>query len=500
MAGKEIKDHTGKVPDFMEPPGPATTANGDVPAICHTPPAPVTPAARSVVLFIAVLAGFITPFDGSAVNIALPAMGAEFHMDAISLSWIATAYLLAAAIFLVPFGRIADIYGRKRIFLCGIAIFTLASFTITMVPTTSLLILVRIIQGFGGALIYGTSIAILTSVFPQNERGKALGIYITAVYFGLTLGPFLGGVLTQYFGWRSIFLVNVPIGILACILILWKLDGEWAECRGERFDLSGSVIYACALIAVMSGFSLVPDIAGIVLVIAGIITGICFSLYEMRIPNPVLDMRLLLRNRVFAFSNLAALIIYCATFAMMFLLSLDLQYTKGFSPEHAGLILIVEPAIMACVSPFAGRLSDRIDPQIVASAGMGLTVLGLFLLCFLTGSTPLWYIIICLAVCGVGFGLFSSPNTNAIMSAVEKRYYGVASGMNGTMRIVGQMLSMGIAMMIFSIIIGRVEITPEYYPQFLVSLHYAFILFTILCVFGIAASLMRKRDVSQIRD
>ena len=363
----------------METP-PGLTTNGDVPAICHTPAAPVTPTGKHIVLLIAILAGFITPFDGSAVNIALPAMGAEFHMDAISLSWIATAYLLAAALFLVPFGKIADIYGRKRIFLYGIAIFSLASLVMTMVPTTNLLIAVRILQGFGGAMIFGTSIAILTSVFPPGERGKALGIYITAVYFGLTVGPFLGGVLTQYFGWRSIFFVNVPIGIIACILILWKLDGEWAECEGERFDLLGSVIYAGALIAVMYGFSLVPDSTGIVLIVAGIIIGIIFALYEMRIPAPVLDMRLFFQNRVFAFSNLAALINYSATFAVTFLFSLDLQFTKGFSPEHAGLILIVQPAVMAIVSPIAGRLSDRIEPQIVASAGMALTALGLFLL------------------------------------------------------------------------------------------------------------------------
>lgn len=476
---------------------PPDTTNGDVPLICHTPAAPVTPTGKHIVLLIAILAGFITPFDGSAVNIALPAMGAEFHMDAISLSWIATAYLLAAALFLVPFGKIADIYGRKRIFLYGIAIFSLASLVMTLVPTTNLLIAVRILQGFGGAMIFGTSIAILTSVFPPGERGKALGIYITAVYFGLTVGPFLGGVLTQYFGWRSIFFVNVPIGIIACILILWKLEGEWAECEGERFDLFGSVIYAAALIAVMYGFSLVPDSTGIVLVVAGVIIGIIFALYEMRIPAPVLDMRLFFRNRVFAFSNLAALINYSATYAVTFLLSLDLQFTKGFSPEHAGLILIVQPGVMAIVSPIAGRLSDRIEPQIVASAGMALTALGLFLFSFLVESTPLWYMLLCLAVFGAGLGLFSSPNVNAIMSAVEKRYYGVASGMNGTVRLVGQMLSMGIAMMLFSLIIGRVEITPEYYPQFITSLHYAFVLFTIFCIIGIAASLMRgKREVT----
>ncbi|MFY9799758.1 MAG: MFS transporter [Methanoregula sp.] len=477
----------------MGPLSPAAETTADVPAICHTPDTPVTPAGKRIVLLIAILAGFITPFDGSAVNIALPVMGAEFHMDAISLSWIATAYLLAAALFLVPFGKIADIYGRKRIFLYGIAIFSLASLVMTVVPTTNMLIAVRIIQGFGGAMIFGTSIAILTSVFPPGERGKALGIYITAVYTGLTVGPFLGGVLTQYLGWRSIFFVNVPIGIAACLLIYWKLEGEWAECASERFDYIGSLLYACALVAVMYGFSIVPDTLGIMLIAAGCAMGIVFAAYEMRIPMPVLDIRLLTKNRVFAFSNLAALINYSATFAVTFLLSLDLQFTKGFSPEQAGLVLILQPAAMAVVSPVAGRLSDRIDPQIVASAGMALTALGLFLLVFLVDSTPLWYILVCLVVLGTGLGLFSSPNTNAIMSSVEKRYYGVASGMNGTMRLVGQMLSMGIAMMLFATLIGRVEITPEYYPQFILSLHYAFVLFMVLCILGIAASLKRGK-------
>nr|WP_321350719.1 MFS transporter [uncultured Methanoregula sp.] len=463
------------------------------PVIAQNPAPMITPTGKKIVLLIAVLSGFLTPFDGSAVNVALPVMGAEFHMDAISLSWIATAYLLAAALFLVPFGKIADIYGRKKIYLFGIAIFTIASLAMTMVPSTSLLIAVRVVQGFGGAMIYGTGVAILSSVFPPGERGKALGIYIMAVYFGLTMGPFLGGVLTQYFGWRSIFLVNVPIGIIACLLVLWKLDGEWADCAGERFDLTGSVIYACSLVAVMYGFSIVPDHLGFGLIALGCILGVAFALYELRVPVPVLDMRLFLKNRVFAFSNLAALINYSATFAVTFLLSLDLQYTKGYSPDHAGLILIIQPAIMAILSPVAGRLSDRIEPQVVASIGMALTAVGLFMLIFVVESTSLMYIILCLIVLGLGFGLFSSPNTNAIMGSVEKRYYGVASGMNGTMRLVGQMLSMGVAMMLFAIFIGPAVITPDYYPQFITSMHYAFVIFAILCVIGIGASLMRGK-------
>ncbi len=461
------------------------------PEICHTPDVPVAGTGKQVVLLIAILAGFITPFDGSAVNIALPAIGEEFHMDAIALSWVATAYLLSSALFLVPFGKIADIYGRKKVFLYGITIFSLSSLIMTMASSSEMLIGVRVVQGIGSAMIFGTGVAIVTSVFPPGERGKALGTYITSVYIGLSVGPLLGGAMTQYLGWRSIFFVNVPIGITAVFLILWKIKGEWAECIGEKFDLIGSVIYGAAVVAVMYGFSVLPELKGVALLAFGTLGVIAFALFEIRTSSPVLDISLLTKNRIFAFSNLSALINYSATYAVTFLLSLDLQYTKGFTPEHAGLILVAQPVVMAMVSPIAGRLSDRTEPRIVASVGMAFTALGLFLLIFLTESTPLWHLIITLIILGIGFGLFSSPNTNAIMSSVDKKFYGVASGMNGTMRLLGQMLSMGIAMMIFAIVIGPVEITPEYYPQFVLSLHYAFILFTAFCILGIFASLVR---------
>ncbi|HWQ66660.1 MAG TPA: MFS transporter [Methanospirillum sp.] len=448
----------------------------------------ITP--KRVVLFIAVLAGFLTPFDGSAVNIALPTIGAEYLMDAISLSWVSTAYLLSSAVFLVPFGKIADLYGRKKVFLYGISIFTASSLLMTQVPTADMLILVRVLQGIGSAMIFGTGVAIITNLFPPGERGKALGIYITSVYFGLSVGPFLGGLLTQYLGWRSIFYINVPIGLLAIFLIIRYLKGEWAGCRGERFDLAGSVMYGIALIALMYGLSELPGLSGVVLVLIGLIGAGIFIKYEQSIPSPVLEMQLF-SDRAFTFSNLAALINYSATFAVTFLLSLDLQYTKGFTPEQAGLVLIAQPVMMALVSSFAGKLSDRIEPRIVASAGMGITTVGLILLVFLTDTTPIWYIILSLLALGVGFGLFTSPNTNAVMSRVDKRFYGVASGTLATMRLLGQMLSMGIAMMIFAIVIGQVQITPEYYPQFMASLHIGFLLFSGLCCLGVVASLYR---------
>jgi EmrB/QacA subfamily drug resistance transporter len=451
----------------------------------------ISPAGKGVVLLIAILAGFITPFDGSAVNIALPVIGAEFHMDAIALSWVSTAYLLASAIFLVPFGKIADIYGRKKIFLIGIVIFAAASLVMTLVASSGMLIMVRVLQGIGSSMIFGTAVAILTSVFPPGERGKVLGIYITAVYIGLSTGPFLGGLLTEHFGWRSIFYINVPIGIIAIILVLWKLKGEWADCRGEPFDITGSVLYAISIVAVMLGFTTLPELTGVLLIISGVICAAIFFHYEHRREFPVLETRLFTGSRVFAYSNLAALINYSATFAVSFLLSLYLQYSRGFSPVYAGFILVAAPVMQAVISPFSGKLSDHIDPGMIASFGMGLSAVGLFLLAFIGDTTSLWYILGALVLIGAGFGFFTSPNTNAIMSAVAKKYYGVASGIVGTMRLLGQMLSMGIATMIFAIVIGHVEITPELYPAVTRSVQYAFVLFTVLCVIGIYASLQR---------
>ncbi len=447
---------------------------------------------QRIALFIAVLAGFLTPFDLSGVNIALPQMGAEFSMGAIELGWVPTAYLLASAVFLVPFGRIADLYGRKKVFLTGLSLFTLASFLLVFSVSALMIILLRILQGMGSALIFGTAVAILTSVTPPGERGKALGIYITAVYLGLTFGPFFGGFLTQHFGWRSIFLVNIPLGIFTIGLILAKLKGEWAEARGEGFDLAGALLYGLTLIAVILGFSRLPSWTGGAFLLGGLFLLCLFLFWESRSRVPLLDLQLIRNNRPFAFSNLAALINYSATFAITFFLSLYLQYILGFRPDTAGLILITQPLIQAIFSSSAGRLSDRIEPGKVASVGMALNALGLFLLSFLGATTPLTLLIPALVVMGVGFALFSSPNTNAVMSSVDRKCYGIASGMLGTMRLVGQMLSMGIAMMLFALYIGAgVSITPPLYPSFLTSLKTGFLVFSGLCAVGVVASLVR---------
>ncbi len=444
-------------------------------------------------LVTATMASFLTPFMSSAINVALPSIGREFSMDAVMLSWVATSFLLAAAMFLVPFGRIADIYGRKRIFTYGTAIFTIGCLLAGLAPGPAVLISARALQGIGSSMIFGTGVAILTSVFAPQERGRVLGINVAAVYLGLSLGPSIGGFLTQQLGWRSIFFVTMPLGLVIIAFVLWRLDGEWAEAAGESFDLVGSAIYAIALMSMMYGFSRLPGMGGAGLIGIGVVGFAGFAGWELNAASPVLNLQFLVNNRPFAFSNLAALIHYAAVSAVSFLLSLYLQYIKALTPQQAGLILIAQPIMQAAFSPVAGRLSDRIEPRIVASLGMTLTATGLIILIFLGAATPLWAIVACLGLLGFGFALFSSPNMNAIMSSVERRFYGVASGMLGTMRLIGQMLSLGIATLLFALYIGRVQITPEYYALFLTSARTAFAIFAVLCVGGIFASLARGR-------
>jgi EmrB/QacA subfamily drug resistance transporter len=446
---------------------------------------------KKSVLLVSTFAAFLTPFLTSAVNLALPSIGKDLHANAINLGWVISSFILTSAIFLLPFGRLGDIIGRKKVFTIGIVLFTISTFLIVFSQSIITLIILRIFQGFSSAMIFGTSMAILTSVFQPGERGRAIGINITATYLGLSLGPVVGGLLTHYLGWRSIFAFLVPFGIISVVLIQTKIKTEWAEAVGEKFDWRGSVIYGIALASFMYGFSRLPSSLGWICIATGVLMAVVFLFFENRISNPVFDIRLILKNRIFAFSGIAALINYSATSAIGFFISLYLQYLKGLDARTAGLIMISQPIAMTLLSPLAGKLSDKRNPGAIASAGMGITASGLVLLCFISETTPDYLIVLLLLLMGVGFGLFSSPNSNAIMSSVEKRHLGVASGVVGTMRMVGQMMSMGIAMMLISLFIGKQTITPATYPGLITAMRTGFVIFSILSVFGIFASLAR---------
>ncbi len=450
-------------------------------------------------LLVTSLTSFLTPFMLSATNVALPVIGAEFNMDTIALGWIQTSYLLASAIVHVPIGRIADIRGRKAVFVLGTIVYTISCMAVPFATSGAMLIALRIGQGLGGAMVFSTAVAIIMSVFPPGETGKALGINVATVYVGLSLGPSLGGVLTSSFGWRSIFYLSAAAGALVFLLTVASLKGEWAEARGKKFDTVGSIMYGVALATVMigalalsgniKGFPLgVPFQAAMILVGGALF--FAFAVWELRNPSPVLDVRLFKNNRVFALSNVAALISYSATYAVTFFLSLFLQTVRGFPPEVTGFVLLAQPVVQAVISPVAGWLSDRASPRVVASLGIGIDSVGFFLLSTTSIETDLWFIIVILIIIGAGIALFASPNTNAIMTSVERHHYGTASALVSTMRMLGQVLSMTIAMIIISTFAAAAQ--PG--TSFVLAMQVAFLVFGVLCAVATVASAARGKS------
>ena len=418
-----------------------------------------------IILAVSVIASFITAFMGSAINVALPAIAKEFDTTAVMLSWIATAYVLTGVSSLIPIGKLSDIYGRAKYLRIGILVFAVSCLTSGFANSAVMLLIFRAFQGIGLSFIFINSFSIIVSVYPANKRGHVLGIVISSVYVGLSIGPFLGGIITQHFGWRYIFYFSFVLCVILYFMMEFFITEEWRVSEGEKFDFKGAAIFTFAITSLMLGFSFVPRAAGFVLIISGLGMFYYYKVVSEKIEIPVLKLDIFKQNRRFTFSNIAALINYSATSAISFLLSLYLQHIKAMTPQEAGTILIAQPLFMAIFSPLAGKISDRIEPQYVSSIGMLLISICLGLLCFVGNETTLFYIVINLSVLGVGFALFSSPNSNAIMSSVEKNNYGTASTILSLMRMIGQMMSMAIVIVIFSVIIGKAEIKPENHEQ-----------------------------------
>ena len=453
--------------------------------------APAAEVSKKVVLWVAMMSSFLTPFTSSSVNIALPSIAAEYSLDAVSLNWVASAYLLAAVTFLVPFGRLADIRGRKRILQIGVAIDCIASILCTLAPSGAWLIAFRALQGFGGAMIFGTSTAIVTSVYPARERGRALGFIGASVYMGSSAGPLIGGLVTEHVGWHGAFIINAMLGVVITALVLLRIPGEWAEAKGEKFDRVGSLLYSVAVLVLIYGFSVLPALWGFGMVAFALAGLSAFVLWELREPYPILNMVLFQKNRTFVFSIVTALINYSATFTAGLLLSLYLQYIGGYTPGHAGLILMTQPVMMTICSLITSGLSNRFEPRAIATAGMALTTLGLAMLALVGSEVNVPWIYASLFVLGSGFGFFSSPNTNAVMSSVERKFFGVAAGTLGTMRLTGQSLGLAVVLVLFSLYIGRVEITPANHSDFLSATKIAFSISAILAFIGIIFSAAR---------
>lgn len=450
-----------------------------------------SPSVRKYALLVSILASFLTPFMSSSINLALPSLSMEFRISAVLTNWIPTIFLLTSAMFVLPFGRLADIYGRKRVFLIGVILYTISSLLCAFSFDLYSLLSFRSLQGVGGAMIFSTGIAILTSAYPPGERGRVLGLNAAAVYLGLSLGPVLGGFFTNQWSWRSIFFFNVLVGVIVIGVTIFRLRDEWVGTSGERLDWKGTFFYCLAIALLMFGLSSAKELIFLLPLLIGIVAMVVFILMERRARYPLIELRLFRRNPIFAYSNWAALINYSATFSAGVLLSFYLQATREMSPQIAGLVLLSQPLFQSFVSPFAGRLSDRLEPRIVASTGMALATVTLVVFAFLSPETPLWLVIANLILLGVGLAFFSAPNTNAVMGSVPLSHYGVASSILSTMRLAGQTMSMALITLFFSIFLGSEKISYASSANFLLSSRVAFLIFAFLSLLGTFASLAR---------
>lgn len=448
---------------------------------------------QRTVLLMVLLNAFATPLMLSASNVALPHIAKDLQLDAVLIAWVPMVYLMASAMFVLVFGRLADMLGRKRIFLLGTIGLILTSVFVAMAQSAAFLIAARFLQGISAAMLYATQVAIVSSVFAPQQRGRAIGLTVSVIYLGLTCGPLLGGIMVDLYGWRASFLLHIPLAIVVLLIGFCRVDEEWSATDPGGFDFKGAVLYGISVASLCLAVTDLNSLHGLLFLLLG-----CFALWgfvklEQGLSHPLFDVTLFFSNRVFAFSCCASLIIYAAVFANIFLLSFYLQCFKDFSVTITGMIIMVQPLTMAIFSPWIGRLSDRIEPGILASVGMLVTALGLLLLGLLDMHSDIYELVFALILTGMGFSLFSSPNANAIMSTVEKRYYGAAAGSLATMRIIGQMMSMVLVVLVFAMFVGSVEIEPSMYHSLEQAIRMCFFIAAGLCVPGAMFSLVRGR-------
>ena len=454
---------------------------------------------KNIILLICTVLSFFTVFAVNAVMVVIPSIASEFHMSNIVQNWITIIFLLVVAVMSVPAGQISGKYGLKKVTILSIILFIIISIVNVLITSAEAFLACRFILGISLSFINVTSMAMIVSAFKPEERGKALGINITGVYVGLSLSPVLGGILNYHLGWRSVVLFGVPFLFVILALLLTKIDEEWITFADIPLDIKGSFSYGIGMVLFMYGFTILNTPLGVLLTILGIIILIIFGLIELRQPHPVFDIRFF-KNRKFLSSNFASLCAYLATFAVTTILNYHLQYIKGFDSQSAGMVLLVAPLCQVVLAPIAGRLSDKYVPQIVAAIGMALGTISLFLFSFLSAETPIEFLIMSMIIYGVGFGLFSPPNTNVIMSSVPPKDTSVASAAVSTMRTVGQAMSMGILTLIFAFVMGDVPIVEQYYLLLISSCQITCLICVVLCIASVFASFVgiKSDDVGSL--
>jgi len=438
------------------------------------------------------LASFMAPFAASMLNLSLPSIGETFNVSAHSLGWISTASLMASVLFLVPIARLSDLVGRKKVFIAGMLIETVAAVLSPFSPSFWILVLFRVFVGIAMACALSTSLAILSSIYPPSQRGSIFGINVGVVYLGSSLGPVIGGIMTSNFGWRSLYVLLIPLTLLSMFLVYKTIKVDFVESRGEPFDTKGAMIYMIFILFLLFGLSNLPETWAFICLAIGLIFFPIFIYYLKNQEYPIMKIRLFFTNKRFARSNFAAFLNYAGTYSVIFFLSLYLQKVIQLDPQTAGLILLAQPAIQAVFSPFVGKLSDKIDSRYLSTLGMIVLACGLICLSTLKANTPIALLIAFEVLLGIGFALFASPNTSAIMNSVGKKDFSSASSTISVMRQSGMVLSMAFAMCGISIFLGSTEmINSSTVPMFLQALKITFYIGVGCCLIGAVLSYLR---------
>ena len=444
---------------------------------------------ETIVVFVSFITSFFAVFLSNGIIIGVPAIAQDFAMNNVIQNWVPTIFFLVVAVFTVPAGQISGKFGVKKSLLAGIIVYLIGSIGAVLSFSTESFLIFRIMQGAGVAFLNVSAMAMVVHAVAPKNRGKALGFTVTGVYLATSLSPVICGFLVHNLGWRSMFYFVIPFLVLCIILMITKIPQEWKTYQDDKIDKVGSILYGIGILFFIYGFTSLITTPGKILTVLGIILLVIFGAYELRQKSPVFNMNLF-KNKKFTSSNIAALCSYIAVMVVTTILNYHFQYVRGWDAQMSGMILIITPIIMAIMAPNAGKLSDKIHPQKLAALGMGIATVALLILTFLTGKTPLYMVIIAMILQGIGMGLFSSPNMNAIMSSVPPKDAPTASASQATMRTIGQTMSLGLLTLVFAWIMGSLELAPQYASMIVQASQTICGICTVACLLAIFASLV----------
>lgn len=430
----------------------------------------------------------------ASVNVAIPNLASDLNASANLVAWLPTLYLLSSVAFMLPCGKLADNYGRKRIYVAGLILNVIAAVMSALATAIEWVLIWRFVQGAAGAMIFGTGVAIITSVVPAHRRGTALGVVASCVYIGLTIAPAIGGWLTEFWGWRSVFYFQAPPMIALLIFIKLKLKGDWKNEQHSKFDWLGSAQFAVFATFLVFGLSQLPSWLGWACLIASAASLTLFVLHQRQHQQPLIRVQMFRENRLFSWSLATSFFMYGSNFAVIFLMSLYLQFVKGFGPAQAGQVLLLQALAMAFVAPFAGRLADRYQPRIIATSGCVVVAIGFALLNLINTTTSTVFISTSLLLVGVGFGLFSTPNNTAIMGAVNSQEVGVASASMNLSRTIGNLFGMSLVNLMVQYHIGDVALSAEQTPAIMNTVSLAFTMSLAFVLIACMVSALRGRQ------